>query len=163
MKKQPYQRAFDLLKSKGLDIGTYKKKFSGLSVEAFYPMGDKKVEIHLSYSSFLGSTRAEFFIPYSPLPGPLMEAYDRVFPEEKNAWGRSSPKFEQAIVDYMRGQAHSSTVVELRDHKKLLYIAFSVPVNGRKEEGFIESIGKISFEMRKGMIHGDVLFHMFAY
>lgn len=152
-----------LLEQKGLTIKTFKPKLFGLNVEADYPIGDKTMIVRLSYSSFGGSMRAEFDIPYSPMKGPLMDEYDRVFPEEKNAWGRSSPKFEQAIVDYMRGQAHSSTIVELREHKTRLYIAFSVGVSARKEAGFEEGLNKVSFEMRKGMIHGDILFHLFAY
>lgn len=158
-----YERALGFLRSKGMKVIEAKKKPMGLNMILEYPFGQKKVEVRLFYHSFFHSLRAEFHIPYSPVDKELQEEYDRVFASEKNAWGKSSPKFEQAIVDYMRGQAHSGTTVELRDHKKELFISFGVAVNGRKEEGLLEGLGKVSFEMRQGMIHGDVLFHMFAY
>jgi len=157
-----YESTRAFLESRGVKVNELKSRLFGALIHASYPFGDKEVAIDLDYSSFHHSLMATFLIPYSPIKGPLMEEYDRVFPEEKSAWGRSSPKFEQAIVDYMRGQTHSGTKVELRNHKSELFIQFFVSTPASKEAGLLDCLKKASFEMRQGMIHGDVLFHMFA-
>ena len=161
-KENKYVTALRALESRGVFLDAARASFVGVRASMRYPFGDKALRIELSYSSLFHSCLVEFHIPYSPSRGPLMDEYDRVFPEEKSLWGRSTPPFPRAIQDYMRGQAHSGTVVELREHKTLLYIRFSVVSASGGVNGLNQVLERISFEMRKGMIHGDVLTHMFA-
>ncbi len=120
----------------------------------------EKVSLGLSYSSPGKSMLVELTMVYDPFSPDLKKEYDRLFPEEQGMWGRSSPAFPQAIRDYMRGQAHSSNLVELRDHGKTLYIRIGIA--GLGSDGFLSCLQRASLEFRKGLLHADVLFHIFA-
>lgn len=119
--------------------------------------------LDLSFAGLFRSLTADIHIPYSPFAGPLMELYDATFPEEKTMWGRSTPKFTQAIIDYMRGQAHSGTVVELLNAESDLHIFMTVPTMTGGENGLKQGLDRLSFELRKGALHEQVLTHMFAF
>ena len=92
-----------------------------------------------------------------------MDLYDSLFPEEKSAWGRSTPKFTQAIVDYMRGQVGSPNRIELLEAETDLHIVLGVSTLNGGEAGLQQGIDKLSFELRKGPMHEQVLTHMFAF
>lgn len=158
-----YQRVYDDLTAKGMEIVSFKPKAFGCDIEASHPFGSKKVQVSLSYSSFLRALSVELSFPYSPVDKELQQEYDRVFPEEVGAIGRSSPKFEQAIIDYMRGQSGTGNVVELRDYGREVHISLQKGCQAKKEDGFLEALGKVSFELRKGVLHEDVLTHLFAF
>ena len=155
-----YQKGLDFLANRGVNVISTRKSLFGFKADCEYPFGQEKVALALSYSSLGKSMLIEFSMPYDPFSEDLKNEYDRLFPEEKNMWGRSSPSFPQAITDYMRGQKHSSNLVELRDHGKLLYIRIGVA--GLGQDGFLSCLQKASFEFRKGLLHADVLFHLFA-
>ena len=163
--KQPtYISVLESLESKGIEVLRQKKGLFGVKADLSYPFGEGlSVDISISYSSLLCALSADIRFPYIPYAGPLMDEYDRIFPEEKNAWGRSSPKFPQAISDYMRGQTHSANKVELADGGKTVHIFVSVGGNSHGPKGLSECLAKLSFELRKGPIHEDVLTHLFAY
>ena len=155
-----YQKGLDFLANRGVNVISTRKSLFGFKADCQYHYGQENLSLGLSYSSLGKSMIVELTMPYDPHSEDLKSEYDRLFPEEKGMWGRSSPAFPQAIKDYMRGQAHSSNLVELRDHGKTLYIRIGVA--GLGQDGFLSCLQKASFEFRKGLLHADVLFHLFA-
>ena len=155
-----YQKGLDFLANRGVNVLSTQKTLFGYKAEGEYRFGQEKASLSLSYSSLGKSMSVELSMPYDPFSKDLQGEYDRLFPEEKNMWGRSSPSFPQAIKDYLRGQKHSSNLVELREHGKLLYIRIGVA--GLGKDGFLSCLQKASLEFRKGLLHADVLFHLFA-
>lgn len=163
MGQKQYATIIEDLKTKGICIEKEKKSLFGARLLLSYPIGEKKMTLDISYSSLFRSLTADIHIPYSPFKGPLMDEYDRIFPEEKNAWGRSTPKFTQAIIDYMRGQKGSGNKVELLNAESDLHLSLAVGVAAGGDGGLKHGLERLSFELRKGAIHEDVLTHMFAY
>ncbi|MCR5348522.1 MAG: hypothetical protein K6E59_02825 [Bacilli bacterium] len=162
MGKASYENVLDGLRRSGIRIDSFRRRLFGVSLIGAYPFGGLELKIRLGFSSFAKTLVGEFYIPYSPTKGPLMDEYDRVFPEEKSMWGRSTPKFPKAIEDYMRGQGEGRNLAELIDHKQTLHVLVRVLVPVSGPQGFASGISKLSFEMRKGALHEDVLTHMFA-
>ena len=156
-----YQNGLDFLANRGVNVLSTRKSLFGISVQGEYAYGQEKLSLALSYSSLGKSLVTELSIPYDCFSKSLREEYDRLFPEEKEMWGRSSPALPQAIIDYMRGQAHSANLVELREHGKILFIRIGVA--GLGKDAFLNCLQKASFEFRKGLLHADVLFYLFAY
>ena len=155
-----YQKGLDFLANRGVNVVSAHKSLFGFKADCEYVYGQEKLSLGLSYSALGKSMIVELAMPYDPFSEDLKAEYDRLFPEERAMWGRSSPAFRQAIKDYMRGQAHSSNLVELRDHGRTLYVRIGVA--GLGQDGFLSCLQKASFEFRKGLLHADVLFHLFA-
>ena len=156
-----YQNGIDFLANHGVNLLSSRKSLFGFKAEGEYEYGQEKLSLGLSYSSLFKSLVVELTMHYDPFSEDLKAEYDRLFPQEKEMWGRSSPRFPKAIEDHMRGQAHSINLVELRDHGKTLFIRLGV--SGEGGDAFLVCLKKASFEFRKGVLHSDVLFHLFAY
>lgn len=163
MAKKRYQSIIEMLTSRGIVVEKSKTSLFGAYLSCSYPIGEKKMMLALSYSSVFRSVNVDIHIPYSPFKGPLMDLYDSLFPEEKSMWGRSTPKFTQAIVDYMRGQVGGLNKVELLQGETDLHLVLGTPTSFGGEGGFKQGIEKISFELRRGPMHEQVLTHMFAF
>ena len=163
MASKRYENTLTWLKTRGICVEKCKKSLFGVRLLCSYPIGEKKTTLDLLFFSIFRSLTANIHIPYSPFKGPLMDLYDATFPEEKTAWGRSSPKFGQAIVDYMRGQAGTGNRVELLNGETDLHILLAVAANNGGEDGLRQGLDRLSFELRKGPLHEQVLTHMFAF
>ena len=163
MGNKRYEAVIEKLKTRGICVEKWKKSLFGAQILCSYPIGEKKMTLDISFSSTFHSLVADIHIPYSPFKGPLMDLYDATFPEEKTAWGRSTPKFTQAIVDYMRGQSGSGNRVELLNGETDLHILLAVSTLSGGEEGLQQGLDHLSFELRKGPLHEQVLTHMFAF
>ncbi|MBQ7243240.1 MAG: hypothetical protein IJS52_03450 [Bacilli bacterium] len=163
MGKDRYSTVREQLESAGLVLDSFSTSLFGVKVLARFPLGEKHLTLELQYSSFHRVLHLELNCPYSPADKALEAEYDRQFPKEKGKIGRSTPVFEQAIVDYMRGQSRSSNLIELRDHKRVLHIELTKGAEKRGEDGFLEALELLRFELCQGAMHEDVLTHMFAF
>ncbi|MDY6392192.1 MAG: hypothetical protein SPL80_05090 [Bacilli bacterium] len=158
-----YPSVIEYLQKEGLTVKSASSSLFSTNIVATLPIGNKQLTCTLSYSSFMRSLSVDIVFPYSPADKSLEAEYDRRFPNEKGMIGRSTPVFEQAIIDYMRGQGTTGNLVEFRNHRTEVHIALSKGSDYKKEQGFLDALKKASFELRKGALHEDVLTHMFAY
>ena len=95
----------------------------------------------------------------------MVRLYDEHFPEEKSMWGRSTPSFRQAIIDYMRGQKMVASERQFYigiNEENMVEIRLHAYGKRRGEEGFLSALAVLEYELEKGQLHRDVLTHLFA-
>ena len=155
-----YPNSFAYLEKNHLSVASFSHHLfsDDLKVEmSLY--ADKKLTINLSYSRLFGSLSYEL---HFPLPNKELEAiYDSYFPKEKSMFGRSSPSFRQAVIDYMRGQEHAPNPIKVTVGEDVAIVG-AVLAKGRKDAGLLSGLRELSKTMRTGPLHNDVLFHLFA-
>lgn len=163
MAKGKYQADVAYLEGRGLHTEKTVEKFFGFHYEGYYPFGEKRCDLQIDYRPFSKTATLEMRFPYGKRDADLEAAYDTAFPEEKGMWGRSSPSFEQAIIDYNRGQSEGSPLrIRLTQGGTRVEISITIATLKGGAEGFHQAIGRFYFELRQGQLHRDVLIHLFA-
>ena len=163
MAKGKYDAQVAYLESRGLVTTFTQEKLFSFRYEGYFPFGEKKCELKMEYRPFSKSASLELGFPYAKRDPELEAAYDAAFPEEKGMWGRSSPSFEQAIIDYNRGQSEGSPL-QIKLKESGTYVQISIVISTMKggAEGFQQAIQRFYFELHQGQLHRDVLIHLFA-
>ena len=158
-----YEEGLKILEKAGLTQTKFKRGLFNVVYLGQYPFGDKHAEVEIQYQPWLRGARLKLSFPYDKFDQGLIDAYDKNFPDEVGMWGRSSPSFKQAIIDFKRGQSPSSPYrIELLEAGRRVEIEVSTPVFHYGEAGFNQAIAKLSSLLRNGPFHEDVLTHLFA-
>ncbi len=148
------------LAKRGVEVAFYKRKLFAIDLTLVYPLPCGEVKIVGTWSKFFGSFT--FMMTFPKPSKELEEVYDSFFPEEKTMFGRSSPSFRQAIMDYERGQKKAENPISVVYDGKQVTISGGVATHGKGDEGLLSGLENLSKTMRTGPLHGDVLFHLFA-
>ena len=156
------------LKSLGVEIENESPSLFGYALKGYYPLGERRVHFFYLFGSLSKRATLQMDFPiYKNGDQEMIDAYDSFFPKEKNAWGRSTPSFRQAIKDYMRGQelcpVASRNYIGINDDQGIVEIRLVASSRSMGEKGMIEAFKKLRYELEQGQLHRDVLSHLFAF
>lgn len=158
----------DHLRKRGVIVDEESPSIFGYALRGHYPFGDKKAEFSILYVSLSKKAMLHMTFPiYRVGDEEMVASYDKFFPKEKSQWGRSTPSFRQAIVDYMRGQAlcpaERRNYIGIDDEKGIVEIRLVAKGKTMGEKGFIDAYRLLQYELEAGQLHRDVLTHLFAF
>ena len=156
------------LASKGVIVDEESPSLFGYAIKGHYPFGEKEVRFTILYISLTKKASLHLTFPvYRPGDTAMEEAYDTFFPKEKSQWGRSTPSFRQATIDYMRGQAlcpaERRNYIGIDDESGMVEIRLIAKGKSMGEKGFIDAYRLLQYELEAGQLHRDVLTHLFAF
>ena len=140
----------------------------GYSLKGCYPLGERRVEFSFLFVSLTKKGMLHLTFPlFTPGNQEMIDAYDSFFPKEKNQWGRSTPSFRQAIIDYMRGQElcppERRNYIGIDEERQIVEIRLIERGKAMGEKGMIDAFRKLRYELEMGQLHRDVLTHLFAF
>lgn len=148
------------LEKAGVEVDSYKHGFFDNKIALSFKTSAGPVTIKLTWSKVFGSL--SYTLSFPKPSKELEEVYDSFFPKEKTMFGRSSPSFRQAIIDFHRGQEKSSSPIKIVLQPDSVLIQGGVPTKGRGDQGLLDGLKLVSKTFRTGPLHNDVLFHLFA-